>query len=184
MNNSQSSRWYRQAALKSMLSRCGSVAEHSIASTMRKVPSSGAHRCLLESLILFLSISVSLSLEQQQPQHTVGCPQENPIIVIGVGLSGISAAQRLKDAGCPTIILEAKDRVGGRMHSQTFGTTIVDLGGRVDSWTGIRSARLHGPIEFEHVGLGIFHLSRHGRGRMDSLPTRRWVHQNVRVPRI
>jgi hypothetical protein len=62
---------------------------------MRKVPSNGAHRCLLESLILFLSISVSLSLEnhhqqqqqQQQQQQNVGCPQENPIIVIGAGLS-------------------------------------------------------------------------------------------------
>jgi monoamine oxidase len=42
---------------------------------------------------------------------------------------GISAANRLRHAGCPTIILEAKDRVGGRIHSQTFGTTIVDLGG-------------------------------------------------------
>ena len=94
---------------------------------MRKVPSSGAHRCLLAYLLLFLSISVSLSSEQQQ--QNVGCPQENPIIVIGAGLSGVSAAKALKDAGCPTIILEAKDRVGGRLYSQTFGTTLVDLGG-------------------------------------------------------
>jgi monoamine oxidase len=94
---------------------------------MRKVPSSGAHRCLLESLLLFLSISVSLSSEQQK--QTVGCPQENPIIVIGAGVSGVSGARALKDAGCPTIILEAKGRVGGRLHSQTFGTTMVDLGG-------------------------------------------------------
>ena len=94
---------------------------------MRKVSSSGAHRCLLAYLLLFLSISVSLSSEQEQ--QTVGCPQENPIIVIGAGLSGVSAAKALKDAGCPTIILEAKDHVGGRMYSQTFGTTLVDLGG-------------------------------------------------------
>jgi monoamine oxidase len=94
---------------------------------MRKVPSRGAHGCLLASLLNFLSISVGLSSEPQQ--QTVGCPQENPIIIIGAGLSGVSAAKALKDAGCPTIILEAKDRIGGRLLSQTFGTTMVDLGG-------------------------------------------------------
>ncbi|MBL8905709.1 MAG: FAD-dependent oxidoreductase [Rhizobiales bacterium] len=41
------------------------------------------------------------------------------VIVIGAGAAGIGAGRALKQLGVPFIILEAKDRVGGRAHSDT-----------------------------------------------------------------
>lgn len=59
-------------------------------------------------------------------------------IVIGAGVSGLVAAHRLKQAGVTNIlVLEAKDRVGGRTLGTTMrardGTIKVDLGGQ---WVG------------------------------------------------
>jgi monoamine oxidase len=98
---------------------------------MRTVSTSGVHSSVVQlaPLLLFLSVCFSLSSSEQHQTDGHSCPQENPIIVIGAGLSGVSAAKTLKTAGCPTIILEAKDRIGGRLLSQSFGNTVVDLGG-------------------------------------------------------
>lgn len=51
------------------------------------------------------------------------------VIVIGAGIAGLAAAQRLKAAGFTVTVLEARDRIGGRVHSDvnSAGTT-VDLG--------------------------------------------------------
>lgn len=38
-------------------------------------------------------------------------------IVIGAGMSGVTAARMLADAGADVIVLEARDRIGGRMHT-------------------------------------------------------------------
>ena len=39
------------------------------------------------------------------------------VVVVGGGVSGLSAAQALANAGFKVIILEARDHVGGRLHS-------------------------------------------------------------------
>lgn len=39
------------------------------------------------------------------------------VIVIGAGLAGLSAALDLTDAGWDVVVLEARDRVGGRVHT-------------------------------------------------------------------
>lgn len=51
------------------------------------------------------------------------------VIIIGAGVAGLTAAQRLKAAGFEVKVLEARDRVGGRVHTSTnsAGTTL-DLG--------------------------------------------------------
>ncbi|XP_055854509.1 spermine oxidase [Episyrphus balteatus] len=51
------------------------------------------------------------------------------IVVIGAGASGIAAATKLLQSGFQNvIILEAEDRIGGRIYTIPFGENVVDLG--------------------------------------------------------
>lgn len=62
-----------------------------------------------------------------QPRATL--PAEADVIVVGAGAAGIAAARKLKAAGRSVIVLEAKDRIGGRCVTDTvtFGHP-MDLG--------------------------------------------------------
>ena len=47
-----------------------------------------------------------------------GLPAEVDVAVIGAGAAGIGAARRLREAGAVSVlVLEARDRVGGRVHT-------------------------------------------------------------------
>jgi monoamine oxidase len=52
---------------------------------------------------------------------SAGCGAEpsstNRVVVIGAGLAGLTAALDLKDAGWDVVLFEARDRVGGRVHT-------------------------------------------------------------------
>ena len=39
------------------------------------------------------------------------------VVVIGAGMAGVTAARELTRAGLSVCVLEARDRVGGRVHS-------------------------------------------------------------------
>lgn len=54
----------------------------------------------------------------------------NPkVIIIGAGASGYASACRLLEKGFTNVkILEAQSRIGGRIHSVSFGESKVDLG--------------------------------------------------------
>ena len=50
-----------------------------------------------------------------------------PVVVIGAGVAGLAAAQRLKQAGITPLVLEARQRPGGRiLTDRTYGP--VELG--------------------------------------------------------
>lgn len=51
-------------------------------------------------------------------------------VVIGAGLAGLTAAEKLIKAGYSCLVLEARDRVGGRTWSKVFsdGKGVVDVG--------------------------------------------------------
>ncbi|CAN7261928.1 flavin monoamine oxidase family protein [Rossellomorea sp. LjRoot5] len=56
---------------------------------------------------------------------------KKPVIIIGAGLSGLRAASLLHAKGIECVVLEARERIGGRVISETIGGTDlakIDLG--------------------------------------------------------
>ncbi|CAG0882080.1 unnamed protein product [Cyprideis torosa] len=58
------------------------------------------------------------------------------VIIIGAGISGLAAAQQLKSFGMDVIVLEARDRVGGRIATFQKGQFVADLGAMVVTGLG------------------------------------------------
>lgn len=50
------------------------------------------------------------------------------VVVVGAGAAGIAAGRRLAEAGVSFVVLEARDRVGGRAHTITQRNFPIDLG--------------------------------------------------------
>lgn len=56
------------------------------------------------------------------------------VIVVGAGFSGLAAARTLVTAGVEVVVLEARDRVGGRTCNERFADgTLIESGGQ---WVG------------------------------------------------
>ena len=51
-------------------------------------------------------------------------------IVIGAGATGLTAAWRLAEAGQDVLVLEARDRVGGRLRTERHGDSDFEIGGQ------------------------------------------------------
>lgn len=58
------------------------------------------------------------------------------VIVIGAGIAGLAAAQQMQQFGLEVIVLEARDRVGGRIATFRKGNYIADLGAMVVTGLG------------------------------------------------
>jgi monoamine oxidase len=92
---------------------------------------------------------------------------EADVIVIGAGLAGLTAASELKKAGWTVRVLEARDRVGGRLKGYSLdGGKAVDLGGEYfgDKSTAIaETARSVGVTGFRSYDEGQRLTFLHGR---------------------
>lgn len=54
---------------------------------------------------------------------------DKKIVVIGAGPSGIAAATRLIENGFTDVkVLEAENRIGGRIHTIQFADNVIDMG--------------------------------------------------------
>ncbi|WP_152223278.1 NAD(P)/FAD-dependent oxidoreductase [Pseudomonas sp. SCB32] len=50
------------------------------------------------------------------------------VIVIGAGCAGLGASRHLRAQGIDCVVLEARERIGGRTHSLQLGPVTVDVG--------------------------------------------------------
>lgn len=72
--------------------------------------------------------AVLMSNHQYKPPLKSGGKRTGRVVVIGAGLSGLAAARQLQRFGMEVIVLEARNRVGGRVHTYKKGNFIADLG--------------------------------------------------------
>jgi monoamine oxidase len=75
---------------------------------------------------------------------------EADVAVVGAGIAGLTAARELVAAGKEVVVLEARDRVGGRVlnHELSDGT-VVELGGQWIGPTQLRMAKLTAELGLE-----------------------------------
>src|SRR5688500_6164501 len=114
----------------------------------------------------------------------LGQKRRRSCVIIGSGLAGLAAAYRLKSAGWNATVLEARDRIGGRVFSHKFAGTdlICELGAE---WVGesherVKSLCREFGIRFRSIsskiisfataasidpGSGVFHHRRSRRSR-------------------
>jgi monoamine oxidase len=78
-------------------------------------------------------------------------PSAVDVAIIGAGAAGLGAANALKDSGLSTLVLEARDRVGGRAHTIMASPEVTfDLGcGWLHSADENSFVKIAGQLNFE-----------------------------------
>jgi putrescine oxidase len=52
------------------------------------------------------------------------------VVIVGAGAAGLTAANELKKAGLSVVVLEARDRVGGRLWTDVIDGAMLEVGGQ------------------------------------------------------
>jgi monoamine oxidase len=84
---------------------------------------------------------------------------ETDVAIVGAGLAGLVAARRIDAAGARPLVIEARDRVGGRLLNEEIGDgKVVEVGGQ---WIGPTQERLAALAA--ELGVGTFPTHDEGR---------------------
>jgi len=92
-------------------------------------------------------------------QQAAGGSIEVDVAIVGAGLAGLVAARRIAASGKRPIVLEARDRVGGRLLNEEIGDgKVVEVGGQ---WIGPTQERIAALAD----ELGVATFPTHDEGR-------------------
>lgn len=80
------------------------------------------------------------------------------VVVVGAGIAGLGAARALVHGGQSVVVLEARDRVGGRTATIDFAGGRFDVGGQ---WLAPQQHRMQALVRT--YGLAMFPTFHHGR---------------------
>ena len=84
-------------------------------------------------------------------------PLDTDVAVVGAGIAGLVAATELVAAGREVVVLEARDRVGGRVLNVELGGEPNELGGQ---WIAPYQSEMHALLA--ELGIELFHAHREG----------------------
>ena len=73
------------------------------------------------SIVFFVTVSSSLASQSVSPK-------KYKVIIIGAGISGLSAAKIMKENNIPFLVLEGRNRIGGRLYTVYPWGVGLDLG--------------------------------------------------------
>jgi monoamine oxidase len=80
------------------------------------------------------------------------------VIVIGAGFAGLAAATELADRGVDVLVLEARDRVGGRVWSDRAGGAVIERGAEfvLDGYEVLRGYAARFGLELADTGMSYY----------------------------
>src|SRR5579871_556813 len=90
------------------------------------------------------------------------------IVVVGAGFAGLVAGREASHRGCRVLLIEARNRIGGRTHSEKHGHSVIEFGG-----TWINSSQPNVWTEVQRYGLEL----------VDRVPYSRFILSKGGVPR-
>ena len=89
----------------------------------------------------------------QESQTQLECD----VVIVGAGATGLTIATDLEKAGFSTVVVEARDRVGGRLRTETVDGAVLELGGQ---WVSPDQEALLATLD--ELGLETFERYRDG----------------------
>ncbi|TRY56568.1 hypothetical protein DNTS_008400 [Danionella cerebrum] len=110
-------------------------------------------RCVqvLEPVLLFLTRKGLINTGALRVERPLLKTRTQKVLVIGAGAAGLAAARQLQNFGLEVLVLEARDRIGGRVcDDASMGVTVARgaqiLNGCVNNPFSLMSEQLHLPM--------------------------------------
>jgi len=77
---------------------------------------------LVSCSYVVVTLAVTLPLARDDTLSKGKDPKDATVLILGGGVSGVIAAKTLTEKGITDFkIIEARDEIGGRLHSEVFG---------------------------------------------------------------